>query len=382
MYDDLVRDRRAGVTRLPAMIELLQGDCLALMRAMPANSVDLIATDPPFYKVKADAWDRQWDTPEAFLAWFDLLAEQWQRILRPNGSLYAFAWPKMAARVEVLLDERFNVLQRVTWGKPPFSTKAEMFRKGDLRAFFPVSEAIIFAEHKSADNMAKGEAGYAAKCDELRGFIFEPLRAASRPILRSRPYLASERDRAGFTTRKVAEAFQRKSGSRTVTGMAGHWLERVQWTLPTEENYLWLRALFGEGFLAREYEDLRREYEDLRRPFNVSADVPYTDVWTFPTVSTRKGKHPCEKPLAMMEHIIRASSRPGAVVLDCFMGSGVTGEAAIKLGRDFIGMEMDPKYFAGASARLGRPVVPAPLVLDLPREAPRHTPPPQLALFT
>ena len=370
-------DRRVNtctsVEPLRAVDGLRHGDCLDFMRGMPDHSVDLIATDPPYYKVKGDAWDRQWDTPAAFLGWFDLLAEQWQRILRPNGSLYVFVSPQMGSRVEVLLRERFNVLNFITWRKEQGRHKGAC--KEELRGFFPASERIIFAEHKSADNMAKGEAGYAAKCDELRGFVFEPLRS----------YLAAERDRAGFTTRKVAEAFQVKSGSRTVTGMAGHWFERVQWTLPTAANYAWLRDLFGAGCLPRPYEDLRREYEDLRRPFNVSADVPYTDVWTFPTVSTRKGKHPCEKPLAMMEHIVAASSRTGAVVLDCFMGSGVTGEAAIKLGRDFIGMEMDPEYFASASARLGRPVVPAPLVLDLPRAAPpvrpRHTPPPQLALF-
>ena len=244
-------------------MQLLHGDCLELMRALPDRSVDLIATDPPYYKVKGDAWDRQWDTPAAFLAWFDLLAEQWQRILRPNGSLYTFAWPGIAAEIEVLIKRRFNVLQRITWAKPPFSTKAEMNKKADQRSFFPVSEAIIFAEHKGADNMAKGEAGYAAKC-----------------------------------------------------------------------------------------EDLRCEYEDLRRPFSVTADVPYTDVWTYPTVGRRVGKHPCEKPLAMMEDIIRASSRPGAIVFDPFMGSGVTGEAAVRLGREFIGMEAGAEYFAGACTRV------------------------------
>lgn len=327
--------------------DLRFGDCLEIMRALPDRSVDLIATDPPYYKVKGDAWDRQWDTPAAFLAWFDLLAEQWQRLLRPNGSLYTFAWPGIAAEIEVLIKRRFNVLQRITWAKPKFSTKAEMFRKSDMRSFFPVSEAIIFAEHKGADNMAKGEAGYAAKCDELRGFVFEPLRA----------YLAGERDRAGFTGTMVDAAFRLKTGNPK-SGMAGHWFGRVQWALPTAENYQWLRDLFGPGFLAREYEDLRTEYEDLRRPFNVSADVPYTDVWTYPTVGTRKGKHPCEKPLAMMEDIIRASSRPGAVVLDCFLGSGVTGKAAANLGRNFIGMEADAGYFAKASEWLGEPVSP------------------------
>ena len=54
----------------------------------------------------------------------------------------------------------------------------------------------------------------------------------------------------------------------------------------------------------------------------------------------------------MMEHIVSASSRPGAVVFDPFMGSGATGLAAIKLGRRFIGMEMDPAYFKGASEKL------------------------------
>jgi len=336
-------------------VQLIHGDCLEVMKTLPASSVDLILTDPPYYKVKGDAWDRAWDTPEAFLAWFDQIAEQWHRLLKPNGSLYAFAWPKIAARVELLLEERFNVLQRLTWQKPPYSTKAEMFRKGDLRSFFPVSEALLFAEHKGADNMAKGVAGYVAKCDELRGFVFEPLRA----------YLAAERDRAGFTTRRVAEAFQKKSGSRTVTRMAGHWFERVQWALPTAANYQWLRELFNREqrdehlrreyeHLRREYEDLRREYEDLRRPFCVTADVPYTDVWTFPTVPTRGGKHPCEKPLAMMEHVIRASSRPGAVVLDSFMGSGVVGEAAARLGRDFIGIEADLEWLSRARTRIDK----------------------------
>ena len=234
--------------------DLRFGDCLEIMRALPDRSVDLIATDPPYYKVKGDAWDRQWDTPAAFLGWFDLLAEQWQRILRPNGSLYTFAWPGIAAEIEVLIKRRFNVLQRITWAKPPFSTKAEMNSKADQRSYFPVSEAIIFAEHKGADNMAKGEAGYAAKCDELRGFVFEPLRA----------YLAGERDRAGFTGTMVDAAFRLKTGNPK-SGMAGHWFGRVQWALPTAANYAWLRDLFGAGSLPHEHDFLRAQYEDLRR---------------------------------------------------------------------------------------------------------------------
>ena len=68
-----------------------------------------------------------------------------------------------------------------------------------------------------------------------------------------------------------------------------------------------------------------------------------------------------------MADIIRASSRPGAVVLDCFMGSGVTGEAAVRLGRKFIGMEADAGHFADASQRIRAALGPV-------DETPRHVP--------
>ncbi len=103
--------------------------------------------------------------------------------------------------------------------------------------------------------------------------------------------------------------------------------------------------------LQAEYEKLRAEYETLRRPFAVTADVPYTDVWTFPTVAHYPGKHPCEKPAALLDHVITASSRPGDVVFDGFMGSGATGERAALLGRRFIGCELGD-YFDGATQRV------------------------------
>jgi adenine-specific DNA-methyltransferase len=255
-----------------------------------------------------------------------------------------FASPQMAARVECVIADRFAVLNSIVWVKDAgWHNKAE---QAALRSYFPETERIIFAEHQDADTMAMGASGYDAQCATLRGFVFEPLRA----------YLAGERDGAAWTTRRVAEAFQIRTGSRTVTGMAGHWFDAVTtWQLPTEDNYAWLRSLFGPGYLRREYEDLRREYEDLRRPFTVSADVPYTDVWTFPTVQAYDGKHPCEKPRAMMDHIIAASSRPGDLVLDCFLGSGVTGEAAVSLGRRFIGIEAGD-YIHGARRRIANAI--------------------------
>jgi DNA modification methylase len=69
-------------------------------------------------------------------------------------------------------------------------------------------------------------------------------------------------------------------------------------------------------------------------------------------VQAYKGKHECEKPLPLMEHIIKASTRPGAIVLDPFMGSGSTGHACLLHGRQFIGIEMQERWCQYADERL------------------------------
>ena len=149
--------------------------------------------------------------------------------------------------------------------------------------------------------------------------------------------------------------------------MASHYFGiSNQWELPTRSHYQKLQKTFTGYFLRpykelreqyeelrEQYEELREQYEELRRPFSVSAEVPYTDVWTFPTVQTYPGKHCCEKPSELLEHIISASSRPGAIVLDCFAGSGSTLAAAKKLGRNYIGIEIDPHWVARSRQRLG-----------------------------
>ena len=104
--------------------------------------------------------------------------------------------------------------------------------------------------------------------------------------------------------------------------------------------------------LRMEYDDLRERYEELRRPFAVSKMVPFTDVWTYPPVQYYPGKHPCEKPADMMEDIIRASSRPGDLVADFFMGSGSTVKAALKLGRRALGVELETPTFENTVAKV------------------------------
>lgn len=68
----------------------------------------------------------------------------------------------------------------------------------------------------------------------------------------------------------------------------------------------------------------------------------------------REGKklHPTQKPLDAMKWIIEKLSNPHDIVLDCFMGSGSTGVAALELDRNFIGIELDKHYFDTATKRI------------------------------
>ncbi|NJL93970.1 MAG: site-specific DNA-methyltransferase [Anaerolineae bacterium] len=63
-------------------------------------------------------------------------------------------------------------------------------------------------------------------------------------------------------------------------------------------------------------------------------------------------KHPTQKPLRVLRHLIEIASNPGDLIYDPFMGVGSTGVAALELGRGFVGAEIDPAYFAAAERRL------------------------------
>lgn len=68
--------------------------------------------------------------------------------------------------------------------------------------------------------------------------------------------------------------------------------------------------------------------------------------------TTTKKFHPTQKPIALMEYMIRTYTNEGMIVLDNCMGSGTTGVACVNTGRNFIGIEQDEKYFSIAQQRI------------------------------
>lgn len=75
-------------------------------------------------------------------------------------------------------------------------------------------------------------------------------------------------------------------------------------------------------------------------------------VFTYPIVSGKNRLHPTQKPEKLMEDLILIHSNKGETIFDPFMGSGTTGVAALNTGRNFIGYELDEKYYQCAKERI------------------------------
>lgn len=81
--------------------------------------------------------------------------------------------------------------------------------------------------------------------------------------------------------------------------------------------------------------------------------------------------HPCARPLDQMVHIISQWTVPGSTIFDPFMGSGTTGVACMQTGRNFIGCEIDPQYFAIAERRI-REAAAQPMLFETEADTPAH----------
>lgn len=94
------------------------------------------------------------------------------------------------------------------------------------------------------------------------------------------------------------------------------------------------------------------KYDKIKKKYDPDKVQP-SDILEFNVVPNRKGKvHPTQKPVELLEYLIKTYSNEGDLVLDNTMGSGSTGVACKHLNRDFIGIERDKGYFAIAERRL------------------------------
>ena len=306
-------------------------DCLEGMKLIDDKSIDLIVTDPPYNIGKA-----KWDKIDNYIEWMGTIFKECERILKDNGSFYFFHndMPQIAQLMEWLrLNTKFVFNSFIIWDKGDFRALSwkNPSKRNNLRSWFNTCEYCLFYTFQ----------------DET-GLTTEMLDTNNFPTLRR--YFKDLQEFIGL-------------GLTTINARLGHrraehcfYWKTTQWAMPTPETYQQLVDVFDidkwEGF--REYESLRQEYESLRYTHNL--DTNHNNVWRSQERNNGK-QHPTQKPTDIIERIIKTSSNENETVLDCFMGSGTTAIACINTNRNYIGFEIDKKYYEIAKNRVNKHII-------------------------
>ena len=311
-----------------------QGDCLELMKHIPDGSVDLILTDPP-YGTTACKWDS--------VIPFESMWVELKRIIKSNGVIVLFASQPFTTKLIHSNMEMFRYSW--VWEKE----QGVNFLSANKQPMKVHEDIIIFYTDLG------GQRGAASEYNPIRD------------------YLKNERKLAGLTAKKA----------KNILGntMCWHYFTNgVQFCIPTEENY---KKLQSTGFFSLSYSELKRWCDELELNIKtptynpqMTIGVPYVSgggnsgevtsgVQKIQTKNTgtryprsiqkfkrETGLHPTQKPVALLEYLIKTYTQESETVLDFTMGSGSTGVACVNTGRKFIGIEMDDNYFNIAKKRI------------------------------
>lgn len=297
---------------------LYKGDCLELMHDIPPGSVDAIICDPPYGTMNTDGGRRiginGWDDAIDMSSMY----EQCNRVLRMNGALVLFCQEPYTSRLITDAHGNLPFSYRMTWLKDSFANhlgcnKAPVSYTEDVCVFF-----------KKYDTLG-----------------LHPLREYSLRVL----------GHCGGSMKAVNTAL----GNRRAEHF--FYVDSTQFGLCTESTYRKLCDLYGidkQGWFIP-YADLdetnRRFNSRFSRRFNLAEGAKFkSNVLQYK--KDYGGFHPTQKPVALMDDLVRTYTDAGDKVLDFTMGSGSTGVACANEGRAFIGIERDDKYFDIAKSRI------------------------------
>ena len=338
---------------------LFHGDNLKFLRSMNSESVDLIATDPPFNKGRdfhatpdslakgasfQDRWSwetdvhQEWvdhitddhpnvmnvvqgsrssygDDMGAFLCFVAVRLLAMRRVLKPTGSLYLHCDPTASHYLKELMDAVFGPTcfqNEIIWQKIRSS-------KGQTKGFGSVHDTI-FAYRKTKDSFFRK--------------LYTPLREerVSRHYGKVEPDTGRRYGLYDFT--QAGQGKARRFGDRVIEPPEGkHWI----WDQDRIDTAM------KEGRLVLTSEKMMR----VKRYLDESRGNPMEDVWIdIPPINAMARErigYPTQKPLALYERIIRASSNAGDIVLDPFAGCATTCVAAERLDRKWVGIDIGDK---------------------------------------
>lgn len=309
---------------------------LPALTAELAGQVDLVYIDPPFatgqdfsltvqvddtdfvkepsmIEVKAyrDTWGKGLDS---YLQWFYDMAIMLSELLAPTGSIYVHLDPGVSHLVKAVLDEILgveNFRNEIIWKR----SSAHSDTKQGSRHFGRVSDTILFYT-KSEDrtwNQLYGE--YDEHYVERDYSRVEPETG--------RRYRISDMSGPGGAS-KGNPAYE-------VMGVTRHWRF-------SKEK---MEQLIAEGRVVQTKPGAVPQY---KRYLDEMPGVPIQNIWDdIPVINNRSQEkigYPTQKPEALLQRIIEASSNEGDLVLDCVAGSGTTAVAAERLGRRWIAADL------------------------------------------
>lgn len=329
------------------MIDLRCGDCLEIMKDIPDGSVDLVLTDPPYnigVKTSVNNKDtvNEWDKIDGYIDWCIDWLNLCARKLKPNGVLYF--WHNDMAQIAELLCEikkrtPLGFVSFCIWDKGD-AYRAQTWKKRDpngdtaLRSWFNICEYCLHFFNAPADN---NRAWAHTGLDRINSNpeCYKPLK----------DWYKSELKRLGLDNKKIGEFYTEVTGKKPY--MLRHYFQDSQFEIPTQK--VWESVYEPLGF-GKDYESLRQEYESLRNYHR--CDDMHCNIWHRPPIPSNNRYHTCQKPVDLLERLIKVSCPEGGTVLDLFMGSGSTGVACVNTGRGFIGIEKDERYFDIAQQRI------------------------------
>lgn len=376
--------------------QILVGDCLELLRAIPDNSVDSVVTDPPYgLGFMGKKWDASVPGVEV---WAECL-----RVLKPGGHLLAFAGTRTQHRMAVAIEDAgFEIRDMIAWVYGSGFPKSHNLRgehEGWGTALKPALEPITVARKALAGTVLANvqqhgtgainiDASRIGPAAELRGGAGRiPCRHDERSPRSGEPSADRTYGDQGATN------FQAKPGPRG-GAPAGRWPANLihdgspeviaafpdapgqQGDLQGHSRDRVSKGVYGDMGAARDAQARgdsgsaarffycakasSREREEgceglPTAPGGMASNTSghhitqRDDDYTRPQ---RANTHPTVKPTDLMAYLVRLVTPAGGLVLDPFMGSGSTGKACMREGFNFIGCEIDEQYAAIAKARI------------------------------
>jgi site-specific DNA-methyltransferase (adenine-specific) len=296
---------------------IYQRDCIEGSNLIESGSVDLILTDLPYGNMNTDGgrklgingWDIAIDPFKVF--------EIANRILRKNGKMVLFSQEPYTTELKNTAIANIPFSYRAIWEKDNFANALGVNKA--MVSFY--EDILIFSKTHDTD--------------------------AIHPL---RNYFKTVTQFIGRTKKSIIDVIGQRADHVFRTDSA-------QFSLCTEETYEDLIKTFSisemEGY--RTYMDLKEVDDqfkkDLPSVFNLWDGKKYkSNILEYK--KDYDGFHPTQKPVLLLEDLIKTFSNEGDIVVDLTCGSGSTCVAAVRTGRKFIGFETEPKYVEIANKRL------------------------------